>query len=94
MADFGASQYSVVLQKGSKGYGLQFEPTDQGPRVTQVFEGGEAERLRLVQISDLLVALELDNVAVEMKQDFKQLMHAILQSKSAKFTFKGQSSAF
>mmetsp|Transcript_4244 Transcript_4244/g.8574 ORF Transcript_4244/g.8574 Transcript_4244/m.8574 type:complete len:100 (+) Transcript_4244:326-625(+) len=80
-------QRSKGLGDGVRGYGLQFEPRQDGPTVTKVFQGGEAHRSGLVQNGDVLV--EVNGEPVQGK-GFMQAMDKIVENDSCSFTFAGQ----
>mmetsp|Transcript_9637 Transcript_9637/g.23847 ORF Transcript_9637/g.23847 Transcript_9637/m.23847 type:complete len:100 (+) Transcript_9637:352-651(+) len=75
---------SLGLGAGTKGYGMQFEPRESGPMVTQVFQGGEAYRTGLIQIGDVLVEV---NGAEIKGRPFMEVMDSVVATQQCSFTF-------
>mmetsp|Transcript_25338 Transcript_25338/g.67191 ORF Transcript_25338/g.67191 Transcript_25338/m.67191 type:complete len:117 (+) Transcript_25338:35-385(+) len=91
-ASFLTSTYVIHLKRskglgeGVAGYGLHLTPTDLGPKVVRVTEGGEAHRTGLISIGDVIV--EVDGIPTK-GVDFQQVMGMIVSRDSCSFTMAG-----
>ena len=86
-----SSVYSVMLEKGTRGYGIQFTPSERGPTITAIFPKTQAAENGMLQVGDVL--LMVDDIET-VDKSFEEVVKLIQGSATVKMTFRGRPAAF